>query len=642
MWCSNYFEFKRLWKRTANRHDGRSHARDARVPFSKLEKFSYFTISLDIQSHHLTSFHDECDSKEASNHQYRLVRLLRLIPSEQEGIIACEIRVVDINSRRKPEYDALSYTWGPTTREEADKGMSSERKYPIICNGGQLLITENLFNCLRQLDADPNYNRDLWIDAICVNQEDHDERCQQVSIMDDIYRSAGRVIIWLGVADKYTQPACELISKFSRLSEKDRLTVVPSAFENEPNSDLLGRSNSLEHWCSVALLFGRTWFTRAWVIQEIVLAQSTIVLCGRHTLDWNDMETMSHFLATRTSANIFKTHLFKDHDAKPISYKNPTKLKAIKDDKAGDSGDVLLRCLIRCRTYDASNDHDKVYSLLGLVHKDQELPKILYPDYHRSVPQLYTDVTKYILKNAKDLHVLAHAEGDDFKQPKYISALPSWVPDWSVRAELGLRITNYKRYQAAGDLPCFKEVQPGGCLILRGAQLDVVSQIGDTKAEVNSSKVCTNWLGILKQLELEYPGRDHHDAFWRTLVVDTDSEGKVPVKNPWGNAFHVWMGLKDNPPPEERKSATEYETAFMHSLNLRLFRTSRGHLGLGTKSCRKGDLVWIVPGSRVPLILRNVDGKGPLRYRLVGGTYLHGFMQGESLSELEFGTITLI
>ncbi|CAJ2502904.1 Uu.00g102980.m01.CDS01 [Anthostomella pinea] len=642
MWCfNNNSRLRRIWEWVVNksRRYGPDPSQDAWSDSSELKPFSYFCVNLHVPDHGLDSGSSQASSGETSYPEPRLIRLLRIIPTGPKELIACSIHVADLHDSHVSSYDALSYTWGPTTQAEIDKGMIAKRKYPILCNGGQLFVTENLFRCLQQLKADSYYDRDLWIDAICVNQDDHAERCQQVSIMADIYRSATRVIVWLGAADEFTQPAVDLITRLSQLSEHERVTIDPQAFDNAHNAQLLGAVNSAAHWRALALLFGRTWFTRAWVIQELVLARHIAVQCGACAFDWDDMVAVSHFLATRTSANTFRTHLFEDLDPHLLSYKNPTKLAAVKKDIVGGRGSVLLNSLIRCRSYDASNDRDKVYALLGLATpQDHEFPDALYPNYHRSVARLYTDVTKYLLESVEGLHVLAHAEGDDFKR---IPGLPSWVPDWSMRADLGLRITGYTRYMAAGDLPCFKQTRDDGGLTFLGSQFDTISRIGETKTEVNRSKDCREWLEMLEDLEREHPERDNRDAFWRTLLADTGPGGVVPIKEPWEDGFYVWMNMKENPSVEQKQRAAEFETSFMHSLNLRLFRTARGNLGLGSQSCREGDLVWIVQGSRVPLILRPVASSAA-SYRLVGGTYLHGFMQGEALDGLEFGEIVLV
>ncbi|KAI1380622.1 HET-domain-containing protein [Hypoxylon crocopeplum] len=640
MWCLNSCSVSgKKWTQIIKGKRQADHTQAEPGLSKKSEQFSYSTVPLYAQHRRFglgVGRHGSSAAKPPI-----IIRLLRILPTKSDGLLSCSIRVVELDGAKTPSYDALSYTWGPTTRDEIKNGMNAKRHHVINCGDWRLLVTENLLNCLTQLEKDGYYHRDIWIDAICVNQDDHAERCQQVSIMADIYRSAERVIVWLGAADGFTQPAWQLIEGLSQLSKEDLLAINPQAFDNKQNDDLLGHANSSEHWRALALLFGRSWFTRAWVIQELVLARDTTVLCGNYTFNWESMVSVSHFMATRTSTNTFKAHLFDDLHASSLSYKNPAKLAAVKRSTLAGTSDVLLHSLIRCRTYEASNDHDKVYSLLGLANCQSYDHPGLYPNYESAVTQLYTDVAKYILDGSDDLHLLAHAEGDDFRHtPK----LPTWVPDWSVKKDLGLRITGYVRYEAAGTLSRFMEFRNENALVVRGFEFDTITRIGETKAEVNSSKVCTDWLGFLSELEQEYPDRDYRDAFWRTLLIDTDPSGTVPIRKPWENSFDIWMNHCAHEPSEkEKQRADEFETSFTHSLNLRIFRTARGHLGCGTLSCRDGDSIWIVQGSRVPLILRPAQKADSQAYHLVGGTYLHGFMQGEALlNGSEFSEVTLI
>ncbi|KAI0842610.1 HET-domain-containing protein [Hypoxylon sp. FL0890] len=608
-------------------------------PDGELSYFSYSEVPLHDQNHKPRADLDEYNSSTAK--RPKIIRLLRILPTREDGLLACYIRSVELNVATNLNYDALSYTWGPTTRDEVKNGVNAKRHRVIICNNRQLLVTENLFNCLTQLEENGHYHRDLWIDAICINQDDLAERSEQVSIMADIYRSAKCVIVWLGTADEFTQPAWELIKRCNQLSRETLSgAIIPGTSSSKDTADLLGDRICPQYWRPVALFFGRTWFTRAWVVQELVLARETIVLCGKYIFDWDAIVSASELMAKRASASTLKIDPFGDLDGHSLSYKNPAKLAAIKRDVLSDKRDVLLHSLIRCRTYEASNDHDKIYSVLGLANCPSNGRHNLYPDYKRNVAELYTDFAEYLLEISDDLHLLAHAEGDEFR---LVPGLPTWVPDWSVKKDLGLRITGYARYEAAGKLPCFKEIPGRGTLVLRGFEFDTISRIGETKAEVNRTKVCTGWLDLLDEIEQEFPGRNYRDAFWRTLLVDTDPSQSVPITRPWEDAFNIWIDLCAHcPSPEEKRLATEYETSFTHSLNLRLFRTASGHLGCGTLSCKKGDSIWIIQGSRVPLILRPTQQEDPTTYNLVGGTYLHGFMQGEALDGREFREVTLI
>ncbi|KAI1390009.1 heterokaryon incompatibility protein-domain-containing protein [Hypoxylon trugodes] len=359
------------------------------------------------------------------------IRLLKILPNRSGDLIACDLRAVDLHDAT---YDALSYTWGPTTRKEAASGMDSERRYPIMCNNKRLLVTVNLFSCLEQLEKNRHYHRDLWIDAICINQNDPPERNQQVQIMGDIYRSAERVIVWLGPSYEDAKPAWESIKALNDLPKDEKNNILPARIPHMPNDD---------NWDSLASLFARSWFSRIWVVQELVLARETTILCGDYTFDWSDMVSVSDFMSRQASTNTFKAHSSRNSGTNLLSYKNPSKLDAIRRDKNGGnaqvrSGDILLRNMVRCRTYEASKDLDKVYSLLGLA--DPGLGCRLLPDYEKEVSEVYIDAAKYILENTDDLHILAHAEGEDFKR---VTGLPTWVPDWGVKEHVGLRITGW-------------------------------------------------------------------------------------------------------------------------------------------------------------------------------------------------------
>ncbi|KAI0164377.1 HET-domain-containing protein [Hypoxylon sp. FL1284] len=594
------------------------------------DQFSYATIPLYVQQ--LDQRHDFTNDKiPDSKACHRTIRLLRILPTRSDGLLRCSIRAAELDNLTV-QYDALSYTWERTSHDNENENQNhAEKQCVTVCNGRQLCVKQNLFDCLSQLEASEYYGRDIWIDAICINQSDESERSQQVEIMAEIYRSAKRVIIWLGSADSFTRPAWELIRALSCLSDDDLTRIKPHENENKHNIRVLGHTNSPKNWMALGLLFERRWFGRAWVVQELVLAQSTTVLCGRYVFDWESIAKVSHFMSKRIPMNM----------ANSLLYKGPTKLAAIKKGVRAGTGNILLYSLIRCRTYDATLHKDKVYSLLGLAKlAGEDYPDYLKCDYKRDVAGIYTDIARYIIESSDDLHILAHAEGDEFRERP---GLPTWVPDWSVRKDVGLRITGYKRYLAAGTLPRLA-IQDGNTLTVRGFELDTITRVGETKEEVNQHRSCPGWFAILEELEQKYPERDYKDAFWRTLLLDTDPSETVPITQPWDNSFAVWLKMHEHGLSEdEMQRAAEFETSFTHSLNLRIFRTSRGHLGCGSLSCKEGDRVWIIQGSRVPLMLRPAGKGGSDVYSLVGGTYLHGFMQGEALlGDPEFSDVTLV
>jgi hypothetical protein len=94
--------------------------------------------------------------------------------------------------------------------------------------------------------------------------------------------------------------------------------------------------------------------------------------------------------------------------------------------------------------------------------------------------------------------------------------------------------------------------------------------------------------------------------------------------------------------PDAPTDAEEYEVIFSHALYIRPFLTQQGYLGVGSESLIVGDSIWIISGSRVPLVLREA-GLNTYRYQVVAGAYLHGFMKGEALkTAMEFSDITIL
>jgi hypothetical protein len=114
-----------------------------------------------------------------------LDRQIRLLHLTLDSTFSIRCRLV-VSSLQDVEYTALSYTWGDTTD-----------RVPIECDGKELLVTWNLYTALKQLRAD-ELSGPFWIDAICINQGDLQEKIAQTKMMKEIYTHASRVLIWLG------------------------------------------------------------------------------------------------------------------------------------------------------------------------------------------------------------------------------------------------------------------------------------------------------------------------------------------------------------------------------------------------------------------------------------------------------------
>ena len=205
------------------------------------------------------------------------IRLLRIFPSsELEAPIHCSIFIVGLTDDPPPIYRALSYCWG-------DPNLTTEIN--IEGTEGPTTIELNLSLAIRYIRHDSD-DVVLWADALCINQNDIQERSDQLRRIGSVYNGAQEVIAWLGEVDDNTNIAMELVESwatFMDMSNKFGVSVyqpiraamleqvqklVPMAFDSRANSALLA-------------LAGRTYWGRAWVYQELSLAKNVVIQSGR-------------------------------------------------------------------------------------------------------------------------------------------------------------------------------------------------------------------------------------------------------------------------------------------------------------------------------------------------------------------------
>jgi hypothetical protein len=144
----------------------------------------------------------------------RAFRIMILHPGKGQSRLECSFKICTLDAERLPAYSAISYTWKESKFDQlyvalerihaTDELYSNYAiRHPIWCDGKRLLISTNLRDCLRRMRKDTG-ERVLWVDALCINQTDKDERAAQVELMHDIYSRAYHDILWLGEEDEYT------------------------------------------------------------------------------------------------------------------------------------------------------------------------------------------------------------------------------------------------------------------------------------------------------------------------------------------------------------------------------------------------------------------------------------------------------
>ncbi|KAB8295104.1 hypothetical protein EYC80_007040 [Monilinia laxa] len=197
---------------------------------------------------------------------------IRLLVLPCAGSTSQNYEFIHVSLLAKVKYEALSYAWGdlPATKT-------------IIIDQTDYYIRDNLFAALEALRL-RSRRRHLWVDAVCINQEDFDERNGQVALMSQIYAKADEVIVWLGKAGRDYWGAMVLLDSLGS-SEVSTRELSRSISEHAAVAHV-------KFWTELSLLCHRPYWQRLWIIQEVVLASKIKTHCSSLIFDWERLDCL--------------------------------------------------------------------------------------------------------------------------------------------------------------------------------------------------------------------------------------------------------------------------------------------------------------------------------------------------------------
>jgi Heterokaryon incompatibility protein (HET) len=337
----------------------------------------------------------------------RHIRLLTLYPSvDENACIKCSVAPHSLNWN--PSYEALSYTWG-------DPGDVCP--VPIDFNGYPRNISTNLGAALRALRY-YEHPRILWIDALCINQEDDSEKSRQVAIMGSIFESARNVVIWLGPRSDDSDFAMSTISSLHGIADFDHIGE--------------------EGWKALENLFSRAWFKRIWVVQEFKRGREIFFQCGKKSFNWDDAGlALKEFWSPGHSVDQKYIRLLGEIGKVVSMASTRVDLPTNGSVESEEAAKYLVRMLRVYGGCQATKPHDKIYGLLGLSNifsfSGHNPPAI---NYSISVENVYIDWAHFLIKTQKSLDLLYITQ-----RMEHDPALPSWVPNWrTARHDLSLTL----------------------------------------------------------------------------------------------------------------------------------------------------------------------------------------------------------
>jgi len=550
----------------------------------------------------------------------REIRLLTLHPSTSKGDIRASLSVVSLY--HDPYYEALSYVWGDRTEKPS-----------ISLSGLDIKVTKNLYNALGHLRF-KEYPRVLWIDALCINQEDLDERGSQVLLMEDIYKGCKTCLLWLGEATKETKATIKIFESWATTG----------------NHLLRSTNFGPEHINAAGELTSRDWFSRTWTVQECVLPKRLVVLCGSETWSWGVFAEAAENLQTHLASPCCISH--NDTKNKHMLIIN-TFIQAISIIENSrylyPRNRDILTCLNSFRNRKATDARDKIYGLLSLIRPQGQ--SFIKPNYSDSetAEVVYSRLCVDLINESNSLEPLKYVLGAVDKTIKSLK-LPSWVPDWTLpMAEPSWqkgRLDRYPLYNAHGGQrgqPKCITVSESYVLKESGVLCDVVTKVGDERV-VN--KIPKNWFQLAEVNRIG--GREAaRSEFWSTILMDTfgtlangtvttsllrASDADYKEYKEWRTRIFDGSSW----PAETDRFYYALESATMLR---KFFVTKNGHFGIGPGRLEREDKIFILRGGHCPLVLRPDSSTG--YYELIGDCYLHGFMDGEAMTDFDSRAISV-
>ncbi|KAJ5219366.1 heterokaryon incompatibility protein-domain-containing protein [Penicillium cinerascens] len=607
----------------------------------------------------------------------KAIRVLKILDQELSDLPCCTLTEVELDTQES--YIALSYTWGSPGKEATDRGVTSERCMQIFCETGTIPVTQNLFDFLRDVRQ---FHRHLlkeyiWIDALCIDQDNLDERAVQVEMMGDVYAQAKSVVIWLGRAEETTCLALD----FMTIIESAKIPLIDARVENPQSlKTFLGPlADSNDHWNALKLILDRSWFSRTWVLQEFCLATHFSLLCGQFEVSIDKIIKAASLAVSFPTSRAGKMN---SPGAKMVD------ILALRKGMKERSPGNLFNILLYSSNSTATDPKDLVYGVLGMIKRglsDASPLRNLEVSYRVSTAETYTRFTRLLL--SEDPRLLCFQNHDPRLQgyANIRLELPSWVPNYANGLNLAHGDFAFKpSNDAAKSLLSSPWIvrRPDG-LVLNAQKVDVIEdRVVIYKGMCEGSWIARALPDILEFLcafkPTYFDGQPRSQALWLTLAsgvikADLSTISALEMYHP---IFALWVGeclltlaandlstyfriltdlqrtigtlaesdmdffpnltmLLEFPKVrtpqkdvilarEKFRNIVEERTSTIRPV---LFRTREGLLGKGTENVRKGDEVWLIAGMPTPVVLRKTGSEKHLKK--IDIAYVHGIMRGE-------------
>ncbi|KAK8070167.1 HET-domain-containing protein [Apiospora phragmitis] len=584
------------------------------------------------------------------------IRLLDLLPSsEANAPLQCRIRQVRLSEARS-RYEALSYVW-----------RDAQGSRPILCDGRELLVTSNCHDAMVRLRQRHFRVRTLWIDQSPVEVGTR-ERNHQVKLMGEIYHNASTVLIWLGPEDvelgpRYCIPSLHFIV-FMQFHFRRMLLRIPHIRDNffdGPSEEVIDK---IRLRIDARLLATYDWESHIssasqhhWGKRGLKLLNST------QDLILNFRDRALYIGGWKPRNSIISRH---------------------------DWSERGLRLLSSTPGLDSRIPHDKIYGIYSILRNmDIQLPD---PEYSKRIERVLEEFARACISGFVNLNLITSG----IPAPKHLGR-PSWIPNLLGPEPYKIVRSQFDKFaDQSGSIAIFNTDEASGtwctasarstasapseCLLgtlpVQGKRIGGLATTLACESEQESDTfelqnfkdfiyLCYEWCQVCRTM----PNSNN-------VVALSLFSGWGNSLSHWKSAFPAWRDVmfypycpettrreienSTAPSPEmdpaavvvnyltanndshssTRADASRFQRIVNHSANWAFAITDNGYTGRAYATCRKGDQLWLLQGSRLPVILRQV-AEG---YRYVAPAYFYDMMKGQLWpeEEEELETLTLV
>lgn len=535
----------------------------------------------------------------------RQIRLLTILPKEigesNDSPIRCKLKIIHLDEQKLVRYTALSYTWG-----------NHKEKVTIKVDGKDFQATKSLKLALEHFRNTQDPLPDLWVDAICINQDHTDEKEAQVGFMQDIFSKAEETWAWLGHEADQSSKAVALVNVLAHIYRNSCQggSTDPQNADKTKWGSLIS-SEFENHVVSLGHLLSRDYWYRVWIVQEIALSKKLVFFCGRRKFSWEPLLFASYLLNFHDETSIIHNSRHKGDPLRGVlgGISRILAIQSVRHDFQNENMnkelmDSLLSLLSNHRSTGATQARDKFIALAGLAKSNaegnstdhlKEAEKVptevatngLY-DKKTEVGDVFTNACHILTKDKrhKPLDFL-----DSAGQPRNYP-MPSWVPDWSVVTQIrpvpllywqiaSKKNQNLVLVNASGKAKPHTgttfSIEENNLLQAMGRR---VGSIQTTLSPPSSLEACnTNFADQSPHSRSNYGNDDPlSDVLWKTLVLNRALIDGLEAPKVWGDIFYHYIS---NPPNPSQPS--ELQQWWMQRKHFKLWGSTLEEIALARK-----------------------------------------------------------